>query len=199
MKKLVCSFALVLSLGSAASAQVAFGLKAGPMLARTHASLGDSVSRFTDAKASFVAGAFLRVPLFAKASLQAELLYAKKGTDPTDLNYINLPLMLQYEAFPSFRVEAGVEAGYLLKINKERSANGFKTRRLTGYTNWDVGINLGASYDFLERLNVGLRYNIGVYDIYDPQVKISYGDVRIPNYNVKNHTLQLTVGYIFSK
>lgn len=61
----------------------------------------------------------------------------------------------------------------------------------------DIGLNAGLSYYFLDRLNVGLRYNLGVYDIFRPDFISGFGSPTIDDFDLKNHTLQLSVGYRF--
>ena len=195
MRNLLLSLAFLLTLCSSAFAQVEFGLKAGPMLSRTYVNTGDTIAGFNDAKISFLAGGFVRLPISPELGLQAELLYSRKGDAPGDLNYISIPLMLQYEFFPNLRAEAGAEVGYLLGIDDGLDRGIFE--RHPFYTRMDVGLNAGLSYQFLDRLDLGIRYNLGLYDIYRVDTTSVFGLPTDFDFDVKNHTLQLSVGYRF--
>lgn len=193
MKNLLLSSAFILTLCSAAFAQVEFGLKVGPLLSRNYVSVGDTIAEFSDAKISFLAGGFIRMPIGSGLGIQAELLFSRKGNKSRNFDYVSMPLMLQYEFFPNLRAEAGAEVGYLLGIDDGIFRGIFEkypfNRRL------DVGLNAGLSYHFLDRLNVGLRYNLGVYDIFRVDTTSVFGFPSDYDLDVKNHTLQLSVGY----
>jgi len=185
MKKIILSLVLLL-FTTIASAQVEFGLKAGPMLTRTYFNVGDTSTGFNDARVSFVAGAFVGIPLVEKLSLQAEVLYAAKGDANYDQNYIYLPLMLRYEFMPRLSVEAGAEVGYFLGYISTVINNPM-------FKDYDVGINAGVNYELLDKLSIGLRYNLGVMDVVAFQARIDSDTTFEPI--GKNHSLQLTVGY----
>jgi len=195
MKNLLFSLAFLSTICSTAYAQVEFGLKAGPMLSRTYISSNNDMigTGFVDAKLSFLAGGFIRLPIGSQLGLQAELLYSRKGDESRDFGYVSIPLMLQYEFFPKLRAEAGVEVGYLLSIDDGLDRGIFESHPF--YGRMDVGLNAGLSYDVLEKLNIGLRYILGVYDIYRPEFTTGFGSTTIDDSDLKNHTLQLSLGY----
>jgi len=187
MKTTILVGALLLLWVSPATAQVSFGLKAGPMLSRTYFNLGDTLTGFSDFQATFVGGGFIRVPLSEKFDLQAELLYATKGANAfNEFNYLSVPLMVQYEFLPDLRVEAGAEIAYLLN----------NLYAITPEYDYDIGINAGLSYDFLDKFMAGLRYNLGVLDTSRPRVSFGNTD-RTFDPKETFHTLQLTLCYRF--
>lgn len=192
MKSFLLSLALILFLSSSAMSQVTVGIKAGPAISNTYEVLGDTISGFSDAQLTFLAGGFIRLDLYKKFDLQAELLYSSKGNFNTDYGYISLPLMLQYEFLPNLRAEAGLEAAYLLSAQMELSSGNLWDER-PSYKDFDVGLNLGLNYDFLERFNAGLRYNLGLVNIWDDKPRFGVGTSS----SVKNHTLQFSLGYRF--
>ena len=197
MKNLLFSLAFLSTICSTAFAQVELGIKAGPMLSRSYVNSSNDMigTGFIDAKISFLVGGFVRLPISPKLGLQAELLYSRKGDEFRNLDYVSLPLMLQYEFFPKLRAEAGVEVGYLLSIDDGIFMGIFEAHPF--YGRMDVGLNAGLSYDVLEKLNIGLRYNLGVYDIFRPDIMPGFGSPTVDDSDVKNHTLQLSVGYRF--
>lgn len=195
MKNLLLSLAFLLTFCLTGFAQVELGLKAGPMLSRTYVSSTNDMigTGFVDAKISFLAGGYIRLPVGSHLGIQAELLFSRKGNEFSNLDYVSLPLMAQYEFFPNLRAEVGIEVGYLLSIDDGLNRGIFESHPF--YGRMDVGLNAGLSYDVLDRLNIGLRYNLGVYDIFRPDFITGFGSPTIDDSNVKNHTLQLTVGY----
>ena len=54
----------------------------------------------------------------------------------------------------------------------------------TIYEEFDFGVNLGAGYQLNSGLNFGLRYNLGLTDIFEAS-------------DAKNSVLQVSVGYTF--
>ena len=187
MKRITFTIAFCTLLSTAAMAQVEWGLKAGPMLSRTHFSLGDTLTGFSDFQATFVGGGFVRIPLSTKLDLQAELLYSTKGTEAfSEFNYISVPLMVQYEFLPNLRIEAGAEVAYLLN----------NLYAITPENDFDLGVNAGFAYDFMDRFTAGLRYNWGLLDTSRPLKSFGSTD-RVFDPRETLHTLQLTLGYRF--
>lgn len=200
MKKLIFSFALLTLLSSTALAQSSFGLKAGGMLANK---TGTSLSlNLESAKFSYLAGVFYGFPVSEKFGLQIELLYTNKGQGEAgmqtreDFHYLNLPIMLQYSITERFRVELGPEVSYLLS---QKQWFTFGTQSPSPFTkNFDAALNLGTNYTFLERLVLGLRYNLGVYDITKAPGEIFPNDPS-EDFKTINRTLQLSVGWKLGK
>jgi len=194
MKKLIFSLVLLTLLSSAAMAQVEFGLKAGAMLSNTKVIDADSLPG-TDAKVSFLMGGFLNIPINDKFGVRPELLYANKGNENYNRHYINLPIMLQYNLIDKLKIEVGPDIGYLLGPSSGNT-------RSNDTKDLDIGINLGVSYDILDKLNIGLRYNMGIIDTHEFQTsRFGFGSdpENLPKYNVQNRTLQLSVGWKLGK
>ncbi|MEK6481780.1 porin family protein [Catalinimonas sp. 4WD22] len=204
MKKLIFSFALLVFLSSAATAQVKFGLKAGAMWSNIATIAPDSLSGLGPEKLSYLVGGFMNIPINAKFSVQPELLYANKGWKNFYRHYINLPLMLQYKITDRLKIEAGPEVGYLLGATSGSMFSNFYNRTHNYTSDFDLAINIGASYDLTDRLNIGLRYNHGVLDSYKFETsRFSFSDTNLADffsdYNIQNRTLQLSVGWKLGK
>mgnify|MGYP001060452550 CR=1 FL=1 len=122
MKRIFIITSLCTFLSLVASAQVEFGIKAGPMLANIVTRDLDTLDfDNTDPKVSYLLGAFVSIAVADKFSLQAELLYANKGRGRIEeddlsnsLHYLSLPVLLQYEVLHGLRVGLGPE----LKIGR---------------------------------------------------------------------------------
>ena len=106
-------------------AQVNIGLKAGVNYARQNiTNLSSDYSGF-DYKYGYHLGIYGSFPVFKMLSLNAEILFSDKGckNKPTDFSpeltthyyYLNAPVLLQYQPMNKFKIQAGLEFGYLLK------------------------------------------------------------------------------------
>ena len=207
VKKLVLGAALAVS--SLTFAQQ-FGIKGGMNVSSlsNDAGLEDSSS-----KIGFNAGVFLNAPLAANFSIQPEVLYNNLGSKVTltdfdinndnytaeyarHLDYISVPVMFQYNATPSFYLEAGPQFSFLLdardkyKSTKNGSTTDSDTRDLNkdAFNTFDFGLGLGAGYWITPKLGINARYNAGFTDIY----KENNGD------SVKNNNFQVGLAYKFN-
>ncbi|MEK6481781.1 porin family protein [Catalinimonas sp. 4WD22] len=195
MKKLIFSFVLLVFLSSAAMAQVQFGLKAGAMWSNTVLVEPDSLSGSYDAKISYLLGGFMTIPISSKFNVQPEVFYASKGDQYTNRHYINLPVMLQYQVINKLKVEVGPEIGYMLAAYSKFP--GSEARSRWDIEDFDIGINVGASYAILDRWIIGLRYNMGIYNTHGYRSFVAGSG--LPDYNIQNRTLQLSVGWKLGK
>ncbi len=201
IKHFLIAISLNLLLATAATAQVQVGLKAGSILADIATEIeGSSISDTSEPKLSYMAGGFASLPFNEKIGMQVELLYTNKGNKAstieykTNLHYINLPVLLQYKITDKLKVEAGPEIGYLLGAYS-RDLSRQTSFEFNTIKDFDVGINAGVSYDLSEKLLLGLRYNLGVYDISkDITANDPEGNPYIFRTNAQNRGLQLSVG-----
>lgn len=184
MKK-ISFIAIVLSTGLALHAQRAstftptFGIKAGVNLAllRAH-DYPEGTEPDMDWKKSAHGGIFMNAPLGAGGfALQPELLYSRQGSKfkqtttvgtitqtseyDQDLNYITLPIMLQWKSAGGVYVETGPEPAYLIK-GKQDGPGSTETDNKSSFDNFDLA--WGAGIGFMSRmgLGIGARYNYGL-------------------------------------
>src|SRR6478735_3904447 len=123
MKKLMLSGAIILALScfNFLHAQVELGIKGGVNFSSvTNLNGNDRISGF--------GGLFLHNSLNKHWCIQPELLYSAQGERSFDengvknnlnLNYLQLPVMVQYFATRHFYLEAGPQVGYLLQARRE--------------------------------------------------------------------------------
>lgn len=209
MKKLFLSAAVVMS--SLTFAQQ-FGIKAGMNVSSisNDSSLSDQQS-----KIGFNAGVFMNAPLAENFSIQPELIYTQygaKGTynadvvtpngvqnqkfsSATHLDYIALPVMFQYNATPSFYLEAGPEFGLSVSA-KDKVKNETTGETLAESDNYkdsingfNFGVGLGAGYYFTPNVGLTARYVAGLTDI--AKDRPSGSDA------VKNNVFQVGLAYKF--
>jgi hypothetical protein len=207
MKKLFLSAAVVVS--SLTFAQQ-FGIKAGMNVSSLSkdADLSDQGS-----KIGYNAGIFLNAPIAENFSIQPELIYNNLGSKVTvnefdvngttykteyarHLDYVALPVMFQYNATPSFYLEAGPEFGLLVSARDKRknTENGTTQSSVKHELNKDdfntfnAGIGLGAGYYFTPQVGLTARYVAGLTDIMKDRAS---GDA------VKNNVFQVGLAYKF--
>src|ERR1017187_5847702 len=136
MKNLLIFIVSLFLLFTAKAQQAQFGIKGGVNLARLHFS-DDQISPGSKAGLNF--GAFAHIYASKTWALQPELLYSLEGAQKVgdagtnyNLDYLNVPVLLQYMFNDAFRLEGGPQLGFLLGAktksgNVTVTNNGFKT------------------------------------------------------------------------
>jgi len=203
MKKLFLGAAVAMS--SLAFAQQ-FGIKGGMNVSSLSkdASLSDQGS-----KIGFNAGVFMNAPLSAKFSIQPELIYTQMGekydgimpitndriSGSKHLDYVALPVMFQYNATPSFYLEAGPEFGLSVSA-KDKVKNETTGETLAESDNYkdningfNLGLGIGAGYYFTPNVGLTARYVAGLTDV--AKNRPSGSDA------VRNNTFQVGLAYKF--
>lgn len=195
MKKLFLGLAviagsLVLAQEKSASSPITFGAKAG--LNISYLGSGGGVR---NSKVGFNAGGFANIPVGSSFSLQPEILYSQyggedSGSSSIHLDYIAVPVMLQYNLTPGFYFEAGSEFGILvndkLKTN-QLGTDQTTTTKLNNVSKFNFGLGIGAGYYFTPNFGANIRYVAGVTDIAKKNSGSSF----------TNNVLQIGVSYKF--
>ena len=186
MKKLsVLALALV-----ASTALFAQGPKFG-------AKAGLNVSKLTnsayDWRAGFHGGLLSHIHLTPAFSLQPEIMYSGQGAKYDDasgtehtlsMNYLNVPVLLQYNFNNGFRLQGGPQVGFLLNA-KDKVGDASTTLDTDNFNTVDFSVPVGLSYLSYAGFGVDARYNIGV-------TKVADG-----NNNLRNSVFQFGVFYLF--
>ncbi|MCW3162333.1 porin family protein [Chryseobacterium oryctis] len=169
---------------------IRFGIKAGGNASQ----FSEQQVSVKNQKIGFHAGAFVNIPLAEKIALQPEVLYNQLGAknvvyssestiddttiktqsdDKTYLNYISVPLMVQFKPTKDFYFEAGPEFSYFINgKNKGEtiittttgSSTTTKTESYSESINKDaikkfnIGLGLGLGYNFTPNLGINARY-----------------------------------------
>jgi hypothetical protein len=192
MKKisvLICSFFI----GTAVFAQGAqFGLKAGLNVAN----LSNSQGGERGSRLGLHAGALAHIHLSPKWGLQPEIVYSSQGAKYTvsdgehslGLDYINIPVQLQYMFDNGFRVQTGPQVGFLANVKDKRGdvETGFFTS--DDFKTIDFSWSVGLGYLSYSGFGVDGRYNIGVSNINDAGTA-----------TVRNNVFQVGVFYMFNR
>ncbi|MBY0479518.1 MAG: PorT family protein [Chitinophagaceae bacterium] len=160
MKVLLLSAALVVSGIGYAQHNVHYGLKAGVNVSNVPASAGNGYS----SKVGFNGGGTMHIHLSKSWALQPEVMYSaqggKSGNQTLQLDYINVPLQLQYMFDKGFRLQTGPQAGFLTAANV-KSGN-VKSSVRNNFKPVDLAWTFGASFVAPNGLGIDARYNLGL-------------------------------------
>jgi len=183
MKFLTGLIAAVL-ITSAASAQhsssprgkVNLGVKAGINMYKISSDDNTTYDHIT----GFHLGLLGHIHLDSQWAVQPEFVYsgqgAKRGDTKQKLDYINIPVILQYMFDNGFRLQAGPQLGILVRADNRNDLNPI-----------DLGLSIGVSYVVPSTgFGVDARYNYGLSNINKNDAVKSF-----------NRGLQLGVFYIF--
>jgi hypothetical protein len=107
-------------------------------------------------------------------SIQPELTYSQQGYKVTNgsstftqkLDYINLPIMLKAYPVQNFFLEAGPQIGLAIS-HKEEYTGLFSGTTEYEPSNFDWGLNFGGGFKFDSGISLGVRYHLGLGDLYD--------------------------------
>jgi Outer membrane protein beta-barrel domain len=183
---------IAIVLATTVSAQhVNIGIKAGLNLYN----IKNSNDVKYDMKPGLHAGLFGHIHVTKNFAVQPEVLFSAQGAKYTtggtvtkfDLNYINVPILLQYMFDNGFRFEAGPQVGFLLSAKSDNGTT--ETDVKSNLNSIDAGLALGLGYIHVPSgFGVDARYNLGLTNINDDD-----------NSNIKssNRGFQLGVFYQF--
>jgi len=179
---------LLVSFSITCSAQVQFGVKAGTGLSEIglRNSNGDRLPLTFYPKSGFQGGVYARFQVGGQLSISPELLYASKGTRTSaiiiqqagsseavesrfviSLQYLTLPVMVNYQMGERWRIEAGPELGYLLSSRLAIRPSDSRDSEDLNCEKMDFSMNLGAGIALAPKLELGLRYSHGMVNL-DP-------------------------------
>lgn len=177
------------------------GLKAGMNYSNVYDSQGEDF--VADAKAGFVAGAFLTIPIGSFIGVQPEVLFSQKGFkgkgtllgSPYQVtrttNYIDIPLMLAIKPASRVTLLVGPQFSFLLKQKDDFTSGIFNTSQVQEFENDNLrkntlGVLGGADFNFN---NIVLGTRLG-WDI-----KNNNGDGTSTTPRYKNKWFQITLGF----
>lgn len=121
--------------------------------------------------------------------LQPELMYSyqsvKTDNDDIKMSYIQLPVMLKIYPLAALSVEVGPEFSYLISTSPDVITVDGATIHVGDCKGFNMGVGVGAAYEFKLGLVVGARYSLGFTDMAN-------------NLKWKNNgNVQVTVGWLF--
>jgi len=186
MKKIFsCATIMVFCTSIAWAQETHFGLKAGLNIASVSVSPGADYN----SKAGLHIGGLAHIHLSKNFALQPELVFSMQGGENEDdakrkLNYINIPLLVQYMTENGFRLQTGPQLGLLVSAKAENGNVEIDIK--DNFTATDFSWAFGAGYLFPSGFGLDARYNLGISDIWDAN-----------SAKMKNSVFQLGVFYQF--
>ena len=182
MKKLMMIAAMMLmSMGVFAQNEVGqFSLK--PMAGVNIATITKAMEQ--ERRVAAIAGVEGEYGLPANFSLSAGLLYSQQGAThygiSMKLDYINIPILLNYYVYKGLAVKAGVQPGFNVSSKIENSSDNAGAYNTNSFY---FSIPFGVSYEYLNFV-LDARYSCGISTTFSP------GDAR-------HNWFSITLGYKF--
>jgi len=172
-KILLIAAALIFSMGI--SAQFHIGVKAGANIIKVQGQSFKDQFRY-----GYHLGGFMEIPISKKLTIQPEFLFNQFSTrldsnyrniydhilnppsgNSIKLNYLSIPLLLEYKLAKFFRLQAGPQYGILIDQNRTLLQNGGDA-----FKRGDLSMLAGAELQLLNFRITG-RYTIGLSNIND--------------------------------
>ncbi len=178
MKKTLFLCVSALLLMTATKAQTQFGVKAGANFATL---TGSDVS---GAKMQVGAniGVLAHIPLTSMFSFNPEAVYSMQGAKfdggHDNLNYLNVPVLFQYNNPSGFLVETGPQVGFLMSA-KEHIDGGGSTDIKSDVKSTDFAWAFGVGFKTMSNIGFDARYNVGLSNIAEGGGKIQNGVFQI--------------------
>lgn len=165
---------------------VYFGIKAGVNISNVE----DKATANTTTLVGYHAGILAHCHLSTNLAVQPEVLFSSQGAQYPNfgkekLNYLNVPVLLQYMFDQGVRVETGPQVGFVTSAKLERSSGGTTDIKYQ-LKNADFGWVIGLGYLSTAGLGIDARYNLGLTNI-----------SKDNQFNVKNRVWQFGLFYQF--
>lgn len=188
MKKLLLVAALaVFGLTTTFAQGVRFGAKAGANFASLN---GDDVDD-VDGRTSFHVGGVVNIGVSELFSVQPEVIYSSQGASDGDvsfnLDYINVPIMADFQLAEGFSLQGGPQVG--INISSKAEFDGDK-EDIEDIQTLDLGAGIGAQYVLPMNLFFQARYVIGLSDVFE--------EIEGFKPDAKNSVISVSVGYFFN-
>ncbi|MGI4884842.1 MAG: outer membrane beta-barrel protein [Janthinobacterium lividum] len=187
-----------------AATRTSVGLKGGYSLSSI---AGDGASALPNADRlpAFHLGAYGQLGLNRFASVQVELLYARRGYRTTlgsatayntRLNYLDLPVLFVGNLTPNLSFHVGPQASLLLNVARDGANVSLDSR----YQRVALGGVGGLEYR-VGTARLGARYNLSFSRLYEQDANVQYnsGAVFLSNNNIYTRSLEVYLGFGFGQ
>ena len=158
--------AAITAVGFASKAQVTFGVKAGLNISSWTGDDADGASSL----AGFNAGGQVNIPVSSQFSVQPEVTYSGEGVKfdggKYTTNYINIPVLFQYNNPSGFFAHVGPQIGILASAKAKIDGAG-STDAKDAFKSTNFSAVIGAGYKLANGLGFNARYNLGLANIID--------------------------------
>jgi len=170
------------------SQKVQFGIKGGLNVSKLAVDNVDEDD--IESRIGFHIGGLAHIHLNRNWAIQPELVYSSQGMTQQlageefewKINYVNIPVMVQYMFEGGFRVQAGPQLGILTSAEIEDTDIDDNLNKI------DFSLGFGFGYKSSSGFGVDARYNLGLSNINDNGSN-----------DIMNRVLQVGVFYQFKK
>lgn len=154
--------------GNSPAGHINIGIKGGVNVFNVH---NDNNAKY-DPRVGYNFGLLGHIHFNSEFAFQPEIVYSAQGakyqienvTTKYNLDYINIPLLLQYMFDNGFRLQAGPQAGFLISAKSKNDNNTIDNKN--NLKPIDIGVSIGASYIFPPTgFGIDARYNLGLTNI----------------------------------
>ncbi|MEM9340142.1 MAG: porin family protein [Bacteroidota bacterium] len=136
--------------------------------------------------------------LFSNKGFTTEAITGAQETN-VSLNYVNIPLLLQYDLFENTGIQFGPEVGLLLTASQKIGSEKFDVGDFWN-NKIDFGMSAGASHQISERLKLHARYTHGFLSVVSDIILFDeFGDVIDDKVRFANRAFQLSLVYSLMK
>ena len=136
-------------------------------------------------KAGFTAGAYILRPMSRELDFRMEIRFIQKGsfkrsteTDPSyykvSLQYIELPLLIQYKFGQNVFFAAGISPDVLLHFVEEDESGPLPPELHPKFRRFSAGANMDAAYALTENIILGARFTFSVFPVRDHAGGVTY-------------------------
>jgi hypothetical protein len=192
MKKISLFFLGLVTASVLFAQDASFGIKGGLNISTTSNSQGGE----RGSRPGLNAGLLAHIHINQMLAIQPEIMYSSQGAKYTvldgehslALNYVNIPIQLQYMFSNGFRLQTGPQVGFLASVTDKQ--NGAETGFFTSddFKTVDFSWSAGLGYMAASGLGIDGRYNFGLSNIND------FGTAT-----VHNNVFQIGLFYQFNK
>lgn len=189
--KQITLLALLVVTGMTLNAQRAdFGIKGGLNLSSWS---NNNDSRGYPNRTGFHAGLFSQIHVSPNIAVQPELVYSSQGTKYMDninrehnlqMNYLNIPVMIQAKVGGGLYAQAGPQVGFLLNTKDKLGDVETDFFVKDDFKKTDVALGFGLGYAGASPFGIDARYNLGLTNINADRSN-----------KIKNNTLQVGLTY----
>ncbi len=171
MKRFTLIIISLLLIGYLHAQDAKLGLKAGLNVAHLESTLGN----LNGSKLGLNAGILAHIHINREWAVQPEVMYSSQGAKyisdnvehDLSLNYLNIPLQLQYMFQNGFRIQTGPQVGFLTNVKDKVNGNATGFFSSDDFKSVDISWTAGVGYQSVSGLGVDARYNFGVSNIND--------------------------------
>ena len=163
--RLLKKISIVLLLLLVTNQAIAQEFKGGVIIGISSSQLsGDHLAGFN--KIGVVVGAFTSRAISEKINGKMELLYIQKGSKNPNpnfyhqyyLDYIEIPILLQYKVQHRILLEMGIQIGVLVN-QKEEDFYGTEWNMLQEFNKTDIGLCIGLNYELNNNWSINSRFS----------------------------------------